>query len=144
MAEATTWGGRAGERGQTSDGRLVVDLDIPVELRVPRGRGTSPEQLFALGFGACFRWALLGVAAARKLDIADSRVRCRVSIGTAGAGGGFALAVALDLEAPNLSPGDAAMLMTHAHARSPYSRATRGNIEVSLTANGAPLAAVMT
>jgi lipoyl-dependent peroxiredoxin len=143
-AEATTWGDRAGGHGRTSDGRLAVDLDIPVELQAPRGPGTNPERLFALGYGACFRSALLGVAAARKLDVADSRIRCRVSIGTAGAGGGFALAVALDLEAPHLSPGDASMLMTHARASCPYSRATRGNIEVSLTANGAPLAAVMT
>ena len=143
-AEATTWGDRAGGHGRTSDGRLEVDLDISVERQVPRGHGTNPEQFFALGYGACFRSTLLGVAAARKLDVADSRIRCRVIIGTAGTGGGFALAVALDLEAPHLSPGDAAMLMTHAHARCPYSRATRGNIEVSLTANGAPLAAVMT
>jgi osmotically inducible protein OsmC len=65
-----------------------------------------------------------------------------VSIGTAGEGGGFALAVALDLDAPQLSPEDAAMLMTRAHERCPYSKATRGNIDVTLTANGAPVVAV--
>ena len=140
-AEATVTGGRAGGHGRTSDGRLEVDLDMPVELQGTGGPGTNPEQLFAVGFGACFQSALLGAAAARKLDVASSRIRCRASIGMAGEGGGFALAVALDLDAPHLSPEDAAMLMTRAHERCPYSRATRGNIEVTLTANGAPLAA---
>lgn len=79
------------------------------------------------------------MATARKLEVAGTRITARVSIGTARTGGDFALAVALDLEAPQLSQEDAAMLMTRAHERCPYSKATRGNIEVTLSANGAPL-----
>ena len=140
--EATVEGGRRGGHGRTSDGRLDVTLDAPAELQGTGGPGTNPEQLFAVGYAACFQSALLGVAAARKFEVEGTRITARVSIGTASTGGGFALAVALDLEAPQLSPEDAAMLMTRAHERCPYSKATRGNIEVTLSANGAPLTAV--
>jgi Ohr subfamily peroxiredoxin len=99
------------------------------------GPGTNPEQLFALGYAACFQSALLGVAQGRHLDASDSQITARVGIGPTGHGG-FGLQVALDLYAPHLSPTEAADLMTRADERCPYSNATRGNIEVTLTVEG--------
>lgn len=130
-AEATVAGGRQGH-ARTSDGRLVVDLDVPVEMGGRGGPGTNPEQLFAVGYAACFQSALLRIAAGRKLDVAGSRITARVGIGPLETGG-FGLTAALDLDAPQISRDDAAALMTRAHQACPYSRATRGNIDVVLT-----------
>jgi Ohr subfamily peroxiredoxin len=101
----------------------------------PGGPGTNPEQLFAVGYAACFQSALEGVARGRKLDTSGSRITSRVGIGPTGHGG-FTLSVSLDLHAPHLSPAEAADLMARAHERCPYSNATRGNIEVKLTVDG--------
>ena len=136
-AEATVEGGRSGV-GRTPDGRLAVYLSIPQELGGDGGPGTNPEQLFALGYGACFHNALLGVARGRNLDASDSTVTARVGFGPTGHGG-FGLAVALDLHAPHVTRAEAEDLMRRAHERCPYSRATRGNIDVTLTVDGAPL-----
>jgi osmotically inducible protein OsmC len=135
MAEATAEGGRGG-RARTSDGRLDVELDVPAELGGPGGPGTNPEQLFAAGYAACFQSALLRVAAGQKLAIPGSKITARVGIGPASEGG-FALAVALDLDAPELARAEAVALMERAHELCPYSRATRGNIDVTLTVGGA-------
>jgi lipoyl-dependent peroxiredoxin len=137
-AEATVEGGRRG-RARTSDGRLEVDLDSPTEMGGEGGPGTNPEQLFAAGYAACFQSALLWTASERKLDLADSRVTARVGIGPARGGGGFGLTVALDLDAPGIAPRDAADLMARAHEICPYSRATRGNVEVTLAVAGQPI-----
>lgn len=136
-AEAVVEGGRLGH-GRTSDGRLAVDFSVPTELDGDGGPGTNPEQLFALGYGACFHNALLGVARGRNLDVSDSSITARVEFGPTGHGG-FGLAVALDLHALRVSRAEAEDLMRRAHERCPYSRATRGNIEVTLTVDGAPL-----
>jgi osmotically inducible protein OsmC len=133
-ASATAVGGRAGHVS-TDDGRLDIGLDIPTTMGGSGGPGTNPEQLFAAGYAACFQSTLLSIARQRKLDISEARVHARVSIGQAG-GGGFALEAALDLDAPQISAQDAAELMTSAHARCPYSRATRDNIQVTLTVAG--------
>jgi Ohr subfamily peroxiredoxin len=133
-AEATVEGGREGH-GRTSDGRIDVDLDVPPEMGGPGGPGTNPEQLFAVGYAACFQSALLRIATGRKLDVSGSQIRSRVSIGPV-SGGGFGLAVALDLMAPQLDRADAEDLMERAHQACPYSRATRGNIEVTLAVDG--------
>jgi Ohr subfamily peroxiredoxin len=136
-AEATATGGREGH-SRTSDGRVDVDLDVPVEMGGTGGPGTNPEQLFATGYAACFQSALLRYATTRKLDLSDSRVTARVGIGTLKSGG-IGLAAALDLDAPRLSRADAVYLMERAHESCPYSRATRGNIEVTLTVGGAAI-----
>ncbi|OLD43723.1 MAG: hypothetical protein AUI55_00840, partial [Gemmatimonadetes bacterium 13_1_40CM_2_70_7] len=102
------------------------------------GAGTNPEQLFAVGYAACFQSALLSVAKGRRLDASDSTITARVGIGPTGHGG-FSLAVALDLHAPGLSRADAEDLMRRAHERCPYSNATRGNIDVTLSVDGAEL-----
>ena len=98
--EAVAEGGRAGH-GQTVDGRLAVELSIPYELGGEGGPGTNPEQLFAVGYAACFQSALLSVARGCKLDASDSTVTAQVGIGPTGHSG-FGLAVALDLHGPNL------------------------------------------
>jgi len=133
-AEAVVTGGRAGH-GRASDGRLSVDLSVPKEMGGDGGPGTNPEQLFAVGYAACFDSTLLSVARGRKLDVSDSSITARVGIGPTGHGG-FGLTVALDLHAPLLSHSDAADLMRRAHQRCPYSNATRGNIDVALSVGG--------
>jgi osmotically inducible protein OsmC len=136
-AEATVTGGREGH-ARTSDGRLDVDLDVPAEMGGAGGPGTNPEQLFAAGYAACFQSALLRIAAGHKLDVSGSRITARIGIGPLSSGG-FGLTAALDLDAPKIGRDEAADLMTRAHEACPYSRATRGNIEVTLTVGGAAL-----
>src|SRR6195256_3321095 len=136
-AQAVVEGGRAGH-GRTDDGRLDVALAVPRELGGDGGPGTNPEQLFAVGYAACFESALLGVARGRHLDASEARITSRVGLGPTGHGG-FTLSVSLDLHAPHLAPADAAELMVRAEERCPYSNATRGNIDVTLTVDGTPV-----
>jgi Ohr subfamily peroxiredoxin len=133
-AEATVTGGREGH-GRTSDGRLDVDFDVPSEMGGTGGRGTSPEQLFATGWAACFQSSMLRYAFERKLDLSGSRITARVGIGPLSSGS-FGLAAALDLDTPGISRADAVYLMERAHETCPYCRATRGNIDVTLTVGG--------
>ena len=136
-AEATVTGGREGH-GRTSDGRLEVDFDVPSEMGGTGGPGTNPEQLFATGYAACFQSSMQRFATGRKFDLSGSRITARVGIGPLKSGG-FGLAAELDLDAPQLSRDEAIELMTLAHETCPYSRATRGNIEVTLTVRGATI-----
>jgi Ohr subfamily peroxiredoxin len=133
-AEATAVGGREGH-SRTSDGRVDVALDVPRELGGSGGPGTNPEQLFATGYAACFQSALLRIAAGQNLDLNDSRITARVGLGTLNSGG-FGLAASLDLDAPQLTREQGLELMRRAHQDCPYSRATRGNIEVALSVGG--------
>jgi Ohr subfamily peroxiredoxin len=136
-AEATAVGGREGH-ARTSDGRLDVELDVPAEMGGSGGPGTNPEQLFAAGYAACFQSSMARFAVRRNLDLTGSSVTARVGIGPAREGG-FGLAVALDLYAPGLDRPQAAELMVQAHQQCPYSRATRGNIDVRLSVAGRPI-----
>ena len=136
-AEATVEGGRDGH-GRTSDGRLDVDLSVPEAMGGRGGSGTNPEQLFAVGYAACFQSALLSVAQGRSLDASGSTITARVGLGPTGHGG-FGLTVALELHAPHLSRADAEDLMARAHERCPYSNATRGNVDVTLLVDGSAL-----
>ena len=111
---------------------MNVDLDVPKEIGGGGGPGTNPEQLFAIGYAACFQSALLRLAGGRKLDLSGSRVTARVGIGLVRTGG-LGLRAWLDLEAPQLDHDEAVDLMLRAHETCPYSRATRGNIDVKLT-----------
>jgi lipoyl-dependent peroxiredoxin len=133
-AEATALGGRAGH-ARTSDGRLDVDLDVQSELGGTGGPGTNPEQLLAAGWAACFQSSMMRYAAMRKVDLSAARVIVRIGIGTLKSGG-LGLAASLDLDAPDLSHEDAVYLMERAHETCPYSRATRGNIDVTLMVGG--------
>jgi lipoyl-dependent peroxiredoxin len=112
-AEATATDGREGH-AHTSDYRLDVDLDVPTEMGGAGGPGTNPEQLFAVGYAACFQSALLRFAAGRGLDLTDARLTARVGIGLVPSGG-FGLVADLDLQAPRLSRAIAVDLMSRAH-----------------------------
>jgi osmotically inducible protein OsmC len=136
-AEAVVSGGREGH-ARTNDGRLDIELDVPSEMGGTGGPGSNPEQLFAAGYAACFQSALLRIASGRNVDLTDSRITAHVGIGPLRSGG-FGLSAALDLDAPQIDREEAAHLMTRAHEACPYSRATRGNIEVALSVGGAPI-----
>ena len=137
-AEARTTGGRAHGHGRTSDGNLEVDIRPPAELGGP-GDGTNPEELFAIGFAACFESALSAVARRRKepAEADDAVIESKVKL-LPTEERGFGLAVELAVTLPSVSdPDTAADLVRAAHRVCPYSNATRGNIDVQLTANGA-------
>jgi Ohr subfamily peroxiredoxin len=137
-AQAHVVGGRAEGRGETSDGNLKVDLRLPQELG-GEGDGTNPEELFAVGFASCFESALGVVARRRRLEAGDVAIDSRVQLLT-GEDRSFNLAVELDVKLPSVEdPEEAVDLVRAAHAVCPYSNATRGNIDVTLTANGQPV-----
>jgi osmotically inducible protein OsmC len=137
-AEAHVTGGRAQGHGRTSDGLLEVDLRLPTELG-GEGGGTNPEQLFAIGFAACFESALGAVARRQKLEAGDVEIDSKVML-IPTEGRAFGLSVELDVTLPSVEDeGQALELVRAAHQVCPYSNATRGNIEVKLTANGAPV-----
>jgi Ohr subfamily peroxiredoxin len=115
----------------TDDGLLDLDVRIPTELGGPGG-GTNPEQLFALGYSACFHSAIKFVAARDKLDTTDSEVSASVGIGFLDSGG-FGITAELDIALPNLDHDTATDLVDRAHEVCPYSNATRGNVDVRLT-----------
>ena len=134
-AEATVTGGRAAGHGRTSDGVLDVQLRTPEELG-GEGGGTNPEQLFAVGYAACFESALGVVGRRERVDVGDVAIDSRVSL-IPTEERGFNLAVALDVTLPQVDdPEQAVRIVTAAHKVCPYSNATRGNIDVTLTANG--------
>ena len=128
-AEATAWAGRNG-RAASSDGILDVMLTPPKELG-GSGEGTNPEQLFAAGYAGCFHSAMLLVAKSRQLDVTDSAVTARVSLGDNGKGG-FGIAVTLHAEIPGLDQATAEELIEATEKVCPYSNATRGNVELKL------------
>lgn len=133
-AEAHVTGGRSEGHGASSDGALEVDLRTPPELG-GEGGGTNPEQLFAVGFAACFESALGTVARRRKAEVGDVAIDSRVALVT-GEDRSFAIAVELHATLPSVEGDEAVELVREAHRVCPYSNATRGNIEVALTANG--------
>ncbi len=136
-AEATVTGGRDEGHGRTSDGVLEVDLRVPSELG-GKGGGTNPEQLFAIGFASCFESALKLVARRERATADDVSIDSKVML-IPTEQRGFALAVELDVSLPSTEADEAVKLVEKAHRVCPYSNATRGNIEVSLVANGRPL-----
>ena len=136
-ADALVEGGREGH-GRTGDGRLEVDLSVPAAMSGDDGPGTNPEQLFAVGYAACFQSALLAVARGRNVDASASQIASRVGIGPRSSGG-FGLQVWLDLRAPEIPAEEARELMLRADQRCPYSNATRGNVAVALSVNGRPV-----
>ncbi|WP_447935699.1 organic hydroperoxide resistance protein [Stenotrophomonas lactitubi] len=131
VAHAHATGGRDG-RVRTSDDVLDVGLSIPRELGGNGAPGSNPEQLFAAGYSACFLGALNFVAGQQKLKLpADSRVDGSVGIGQIPTG--FGIEVELKVSLPGLERSLAEDLVQKAHIVCPYSNATRGNINVTLT-----------
>jgi osmotically inducible protein OsmC len=138
-AQATVTGGRAEGHGATNDGALEVELRTPVEMGGDGG-GTNPEQLFAIGYAACFESALGVVGRREHADVGDVSIDSRVSL-VPTEDRGFSLAVALDVNLPQLEDSELAVqIVAAAHKVCPYSNATRGNVDVQLTANGQPVA----
>jgi osmotically inducible protein OsmC len=137
-AEAHVTGGRLAGHGRTTDGALEVDLRIPSEMGGDGG-GTNPEQLFAVGYASCFESALSVVARREKRDADDAEIESKVNL-IPTEDRGFGLAVELDVRLPSVSdPEEAKRIVAAAHKVCPYSNATRGNIDVTLTANGEPV-----
>jgi lipoyl-dependent peroxiredoxin len=133
-AEATAIGeGRDGEV-HSSDGVIDEKLSVPAEMGGPGGPHTNPEQLFAAGYAACFHSALRLVAGKQKVRLTEgTEVTARVGIGPTEQGG-YSLGVRIVASLPGLDQGQADELVARAHQICPYSNATRGNIEVEISA----------
>src|ERR1700674_5647367 len=137
-AEATVTGGRTNGHGRTTDGALDVRLRTPKELGGDGG-GTNPEQLFAVGFAACLESALGVIGRRERAEVGDVTIDSRVSL-LPTEERGFKLAVELDVALPQVTDNEQAKrIVVAAHQVCPYSNATRGNIDVQLTANGEPV-----
>ncbi|GJD93910.1 organic hydroperoxide resistance protein [Methylobacterium iners] len=127
-------GGREGSAA-TQDGTLQVTLSTPKELGGGGGSGTNPEQLFAAGYAACFLGAIKFVAAQDKVRIPDdAKVESSVGIGQRDDGAGFGLVVTLKAHLPGIDHAKAEELVKRADVVCPYSHATRGNIQVDISA----------
>ena len=130
-AHATSTGGRTGT-SKTDDGRLSLTLSTPKELGGAGGAGTTPEQLVAAGYSACFIGAMKAVAAKQKISLpAEVSISADVGIGPIPAG--FGIQVAMRISVPGMDKAAAEALVAAAHQVCPYSNATRGNIDVTLT-----------
>jgi lipoyl-dependent peroxiredoxin len=130
-AHATSTGGREGT-SKSSDGVLDLKLTTPKELGGNGATGTNPEQLFAAGYSACFIGAMKVVAGKMKLALpAETSIAADVGIGPIPAG--FGIQVAMTITIPGMERATAEKLVQAAHGVCPYSNATRGNIDVTLT-----------
>ncbi len=130
-AHATSTGGRTGT-AESSDGAIKLNLSTPKELGGAGGPGTNPEQMFAAGYSACFIGAMKAVAAKQKIALpAEVSITADVGIGPIPAG--FGIQVAMAISVPGMAREAAEALVKAAHQVCPYSNATRGNIDVSLT-----------
>jgi osmotically inducible protein OsmC len=136
-AQATVSGGRGEGRGSTSDGALDVSLRLPAEMG-GAGGGTNPEQLFAVGYAACFEGALGVVGQQAGVETGDASIDSSVSLVITDSGA-YNIAVELEVTLPSVDDDKAVEVVRSAHEVCPYSNATRGNIDVALTANGQPV-----
>lgn len=126
-------GGRTGH-AETSDGRLKVDLSTPKELGGDGGQGTNPEQLFAIGYSACFLGALKFIANQAKVKIPeDAKVNAEIGIGPRDDGTGFGITAHLTVTIPGMDRAQAEDLVRKAEIVCPYAHATRGNIDSRFT-----------
>jgi len=125
---ATTKGGRDG-RSVLEGGKLALAMALPKDLG-GSGEGHNPEQLFALGWSSCFGQAILVLAKKHGLDGQAAKVTCDVTLNT---DGGFSLAAALTVSLPGADKAALQALVEEAHTICPYSKATRGNVPVTLT-----------
>ncbi len=128
-AQATARGGREGEV-VSDDGVIDLTLTLPKELGGPGGDHSNPEQLFAAGYAACFHSALKRVAGSKKIDVEGSSITARVGLGVEGEA--FGITATLIGAFPTLDAEAGRELMEAAHQVCPYSRATRGNVDVQL------------
>ncbi len=129
-------GGREDGQGTGKESGLEVDIRTPEAVGGPGG-GTNPEELFAIGYGACFDGALAAVARRQKVELGTVVMDAGVTLQTT-EDRAFEIAVRLDVTLEGVDDEQAVELVTAAHQVCPYSRATRGNVEVTLSANGQP------
>ncbi len=128
---ATSAGGRTGT-SESSDGALKVTLSTPKELGGAGGPGTNPEQMFAAGYSACFLGAMKAIAGRLKIALPDD-VSITADVGIGRIPTGFGLQVAMAIKVPGMERAAAEALVAAAHQACPYSNATRGNIDVTLS-----------
>ncbi|TCJ94832.1 Ohr subfamily peroxiredoxin [Volucribacter psittacicida] len=126
QTQATATGGRTGKTA-LDDGSLAFDLALPNGEQ----QGTNPEQLFAMGYAACFDSALNLVAQQMKLPLSESHTSVQIGIGQV-LGGAYRLSAKISVKTQGLSQAQAESLVEKAHQVCPYSNAVRGNIEVEL------------
>jgi lipoyl-dependent peroxiredoxin len=130
QAHASSTGGRDGT-SRSSDGLLDVKLAVPKEMG-GGGGGVNPEQLFAAGYSACFLGAMKFVAGQQKIALpANTSIDATVGIGQIPAG--FGIEVQLAVKVPGVDLATAQSIVDKAHQVCPYSNATRGNIEVTIS-----------
>ncbi|WP_198969832.1 organic hydroperoxide resistance protein [Xylophilus sp. ASV27] len=128
-AQSHTTGGRDGGAGKSSDGALDVKLNPPGSGKP----GTNPEQLFAVGYSACFIGAMKAVAGKVGVKVPeDVAVYATVSLGPTDGGAAYGIAVKLSISLPGLDDEQKMKLVNAAHQVCPYSNATRGNIAVDI------------
>ena len=131
-AHGSATGGRDG-KGRTDDGKVDVTLSVPKEMG-GTGTGTNPEQLFSVGYSACYLGALKFVAGKEKIKVSDdARVSANVGIGERDDKQGFGLTVALDVSLPGIDKAKAEELVKKAHVVCPYSHSIKGNVQVNTT-----------
>jgi lipoyl-dependent peroxiredoxin len=133
VTSATATGDGRNGHVRSVGGVLDFDLAVPKELGGPGGDLPNPEMLFAAGYAACLHSALKVVARRHRITLADTAVTVEVGIGATGTGGGMELSVAIEAELPGVDEEIAQDLLDQAHHLCPYSAATRGNVDVSVT-----------
>ena len=132
-AHGSATGGREGQAA-TDTGNVKLVLNTPKELGGGGGEGTNPEQLFAMGYSACFLGALKFVAGKEKVKIPDdAKVSADIGIGARDDGQGFGITAKLTVSIPGLDKAAVENLVQKAHVVCPYSHATKGNIPVETT-----------
>jgi Ohr subfamily peroxiredoxin len=136
-AQAHVTGGRDEGHAKTSDGNLEVDIRVPKELGGDEDKqGTNPEQLFAVGYAACFESAIKVVGRRLKQKVEDVEIDSKVHLMPT-ENRGFKLAVEMDVELPSVKDAEQrSEVIKNAHAVCPYSNATRGNIDVTIRVDG--------
>lgn len=136
QAHATaSGGGRAGGRSRTDDGKIDVSLSVPKAMGGDDGAGTNPEQLFAAGYAACYLGALRLVSKDAGTPVGpDTQVHSGIGFGKNDKGEGFNISVDLKVTDHGLEQAVIDELIQKAHQVCPYSNATRGNVEVALSA----------
>jgi len=133
-ARATVTGGRRGGHGVTDDGNLDVQLTAAKEMGGP-GTGTNPEQLFAVGYGACFQGALMAVAKKQGVDADGCTLEIAVGLGPEGSS--YAITADITVTIAGIDDARAQEIVDAAHEVCPYSKAIRGNVPVTLVGKGA-------
>lgn len=133
-ANATSTGGRDGH-GKTDDGKIDVPLSLPKSMGGDE-KGTNPEQLFAVGYSACYLGAIKFVAGKEQPPVAiapDATVVCRATLGSRDDGGGFEIGVEMDVHLPGVDKAKAEAIAAKAHTVCPYSWSIRNNVNVKTT-----------